>query len=137
MAVFHHAFSDPFQPEEVDLGYIEGYKLKQTFLEWPWEKWLHKMEVAATDDFHSSPTLNISQRDQKREMLLSALIDKGQTIFYVFYRRPKIVKSLFGLVKKHDEKYTTELLDQTKEQAAQLLEAFVNGDDAYLDERIK
>ncbi|QHL89235.1 hypothetical protein GU926_18075 [Nibribacter ruber] len=137
MAQFHHTFSDPFSSEEVDLGYVDGGQLKQVFREFAWEEWLQKMEDSAIDDFHFSPTLNVFQKEQKREMLLSALKDKGKLIFYVSYRRPQKVKRLFGLMERFEEKYTTEVLDQTKEQAAQLLQAFIEGDAAYLNEKVK
>jgi hypothetical protein len=137
MAVFHHTFTDPLKPDDVDLGLIEGEQLVRVFLEYPWDEWLQKMESVKSEDVHFSPTLNVFHREQKRKMLLSAVRENGQVLFYVFYVRPKQVKRLLGLINRLEEKYTTEVVNQTKEQAGQILGAFVQGDTAYLEERVK
>ncbi|ALI99986.1 hypothetical protein [Rufibacter tibetensis] len=135
--IFHYFFSSPIQAKDIDLGTIEGEKILPLFQAYPWRDWLQRMKEMEQGEIHFSPTLNFENKHSHQKMLVSALENGQEIMFYVFYQRPKTVKRLLGLWHKHKNDYTTELLDKSPEQTAQLLEAFVNGNYDFLESTIK
>ncbi|WP_181304013.1 hypothetical protein [Rufibacter sp. XAAS-G3-1] len=137
MQVFHYTFSSPLQAENIDLGTIEGERMVSYFLDYPWADWLLKMEGVKEGDIYFSPTLNFENKETKQKILVSAVGDRAGFVFYVFYQRPIMVNHFFGLRQKYKEDHTTEVLHQSKEKTALLVEAFAKGNNTYLEEEIK
>ncbi|WP_192825209.1 hypothetical protein [Rufibacter sp. LB8] len=115
---------------------MEGEQLVSYFLNYPWADWLQKMNNSKEEDIHFSPTLNFENKQTKQKLMVSGVEENGRIFFYVFYQRPKTVSQFFGLRQKVKEDYTTEVHDQSKEQAALLIEAFSKGNEVFLEKEI-
>ena len=58
---------------------------------------LQKMKKAKDNEIHYSPSLEIQNMENKSGIIVSAMDEKE---WYIFFKRPMQIKSLFGLVKK-------------------------------------
>lgn len=128
------SFCDPFKPDVIDLGIIEEEKVIQTFESYDWNDYLENMESAKDSEIFYSPSFEVENVENKHAITLSAIEDNK---WYVFYKRPKLVKKLFGLREKMDENYVTEVFVQSDEEALSYLSALLNNKLQLLDEKIK
>lgn len=128
------SFCDPFKPDIIDLGNIEADKIMDTFNNIPWAEYLTKIDIASDSEIYYSPSLEIENIENRNGLSLSAVDD---TEWYIFFKRPKIVKSFFGLSKKMDENYTTEIHGQSIIDVKECLKAFIKNDLDFLENKIK
>ena len=131
---FRASFCDPFNPDIVELGNIEKDKIMETFDKIPWTEYLSKIKIAKQSEIHYSPSLEIENKDNKNGLSVSAV---DGTEWYIFYKRPKLVKSFFGLSKKIDTNYMTEIHGQTEKEVRDCLTALIVNDLQYLENKIK
>ena len=94
---FRASFCDPFKPDIIELGDIEKDKIMETFEKIPWNKLLEEMKLKKENEIYYSPSLEIENKNNKNGLSVSAVDGKE---WYIFYKRPKLVKSFFGLIKK-------------------------------------
>jgi len=106
---FRASFCDPFSPKIIELGEINQDKIIDTFNNIPWDNLLEKMKSTTKEEIYYSPSLEIENIENRNGLAISA-IDGVE--WYIFYKRPKIVKSFFGLKEKRDEDYVTQLTGQ-------------------------
>lgn len=116
------------------MGGIERAKIMEAFEKVPWAELLEKMASANEKDIHYSPSLEIENVDNQNGICVSA-IDSEE--WYIFFKRPKLVKKFFGLNTKMDANYVTDLTGQTIEDARTCLEALMKNDLMFLEEKIK
>jgi hypothetical protein len=131
---FRASFCDPFKPKIVEIGNIEKEKIVETFEKIPWKELLNKMESSKSEEIYYSPSLEIENKDNKNGIVISAVDGRE---WYIFFKRPKLVKKLFGLIEKMDENYTTEIQGQTEKDALDCLNALINNDLEFLERKIK
>ncbi|MEZ7885134.1 MAG: hypothetical protein QMB39_07735 [Bacteroidales bacterium] len=131
---FRASFCDPFKPDVIEIGTIEKEKIIETFEKIPWNGLLKKMETAEESEIYYSPSLEVENKENKNGILVSFV---GIEEWYIFFKRPKMVKKLFGLIEKMNENYTTEIRGQTEKDAKDCFKALINNDLNFLEEKIK
>lgn len=134
---FRYSVCDPFKPDEIEMGEIEKDCIMDVFEKFPWETLLAQMQNKPEDQIHYSPSLEIENLDTKQGVIVSAVGEASQYEFYVFYKRPKRVKSFFGLREKLDENFMSDVTGQTKEDARKAIQALLSGNTDYLEEKIR
>lgn len=131
---FRASLCDPFKPDIIELGEIEKDKILDAFDKIPWADYLKKMKSANEKDIHYSPSLEIENKTNKNGIVVSAL-ESGE--WYVFYKRPKLVKRFFGLYETMNNDYMTEIHGQSEKDAREFLIALVDDNLKFLEEKIK
>jgi len=130
---FRASFCDPFKPDIIELGEIEKNKILETFDKIPWTDYLKKMKSANEKDIHYSPSLEIENKINKNGIVVSAL-DGDE--WYIFYKRPKLVKRFFGLYETMNNDFTTEIHGQSGKDARECLIALIDNNLKFLEEKI-
>ena len=131
---FRASFCDPFKPDIIEMGDIEKDKIMETFEKIPWNKLLDEMKTKKESDIHYSPSLEIENKDNKNGLSVSAVDGKE---WYIFYKRPKMVKKFFGLTEKMNNDYLTEITGQSENDVKECLTALINNDLEFLERKIK
>jgi len=134
---FRYSVCDPFKPDVIEMGEIEKERIMDVFEKFPWESLLAQMHNKSEDEIHYSPSLEIENIDTKHGVTLSVVGEESQYEFYLFYKRPKRVKSFFGLREKLDENFMSDITGQTKEDARKAIQSLLSGNTEYLEEKIK
>lgn len=133
---FRASFCDPFQRDIIELGSISKDSILDKFEKTPWADILRQMSHAREDEIYYSPSLEVENKDNKHGLAISAVGGPDNFEFYIFYKRPKSVKSFFGLREKTDENYTIDKTGQTKQDVLDCLKALLNNDTEFLANRI-
>ena len=131
---FRASFCDPFKPNVIELGEIAKDQIMENFEKIPWNDLLKKMEAANENEIHYSPSLEIEYKTNKNGLSVSAV---DGTEWYIFFKRPKMVKKWFGLVEKMDENYLTDITGQSIEDVRNCLNALINNDLAFLEKHVR
>ncbi len=131
---FKASFCDPFKSDIIEYGMVESDKIMDAFDKIPWLQLLTKMKAAKDSEIHYSPSFEIENTTNNHGLSLSAL-DGGE--WYIFYKRPKKVKLLFGLIERLNKNYLTEVHGQTEKDAKECMKALINNDLEYLNEKVK
>jgi len=131
---FRASFCDPFKSEIIELGEIQKDKIMEHFDSIPWSELLEKMKAANQNDIHYSPSLEVENKNNKNGLSVSAV---DGTEWYIFFKRPKLVKKFFGLSEKMDDNYLTDITGQNLEDVRKCLNALINNDLKFLEEKIK
>lgn len=131
---FRASFCDPFKADIIEIGSIEKDKIMEKFNQIPWTEYLAKMKTAKESEIHYSPSLEIENKDNKNGLSVSAV---DGTEWYIFYKRPKLVKRFFGLVEKMDDNYLTDVQGQTEKDVIDCLDALIRNDLQFLENKIK
>lgn len=133
---FNASFCDPLRPDIIQLGDISQEQIINEFDKINWSNYLEKMNNAKESEIYYSPSFEVHNKETKHGLAISAVGDPNNYEFYISYRRPKKIKSLFGLKEKLDEKYTTNTTGQTKENVIDCLKALIKNDTLYLANEI-
>lgn len=131
---FRASFCDPFKPDIIELGDIEKEKIIETFEKIPWNKLLDEMKLKKESEIYYSPSLEIENKENKNGLSVSAVDGKE---WYIFYKRPKMVKKFFGLTEKMDKNYLTDVKGQTEDDVKECLIALINNDLEFLEKKIR
>jgi hypothetical protein len=130
---FRASFCDPFKPDIIELGEIQQDKIMENFEKIPWEELLEKMKTANEREIHYSPSLEIENKTNRNGLSVSAV---DGTEWYIFFKRPKLVKKWFGLVEKMDDNYLTDVTGQSIDDVKNCLNALINNDLKFLEKHI-
>ena len=133
---FRASFCDPFKPDIIELGPIQEDKVIQEFENTRWADFLRRMESAKEEEICYSPSLEVENSDTRHGLSISAVGHANNYEFYIFYKRPKKVKTFFGLKEKINEGYTSDITGQTKQDAIDCLNALLRNDTEYLESKI-
>jgi hypothetical protein len=133
---FSASFCDPLNPNIIQLGDISKEQVVDEFEKINWTEYLQKMNNAKENEIYYSPSFEVHNKDTKHGLAISAVGDPSNYEFYIFYKRPKKVKSLFGLKEKLDENYTSDTTGQTKQNVIDCLNALIRNDTIYLANKI-
>ncbi len=131
---FRASFCDPFKPDIIELGTIGKNKIIETFDEIPWTEYLKKMGTANDKEIYYSPSLEVENMHNKNGIVVSAI---DATEWYIFYKRPKMIKRFFGLFETMSNNYTTEVHGQTGKDVRECLIALIDNNLNFLEEKIK
>lgn len=135
---FRASFCDPFNPQIVELGRIGENEIIDKFKSIPWRDYLDRMGKTRESEIYYSPSLEIENTENRNGITISAVDDgKGGIEYYIFYKRPKEETKFFGLTKKMNDNYLTEITEQTEEDALQCLTALINNKLGYLELKIR
>ena len=94
------------------------------------------MTTVKENEIYYSPSLEIENEDTKHGLVISAVGDSNSYEFYIFYKRPKKVKTFLGLKEKTNDNYTTDKTGQNKQDVLDCLTALINNDTDYLATKI-
>lgn len=133
---FRGSFCDPFKREIIELRDIQKDKILEQFENIPWTDLLGKMELAKESEIFYSPSLEIENKDNKHGLAISAVGHPNKYEFYIFYKRPKKIKILFGLKERIIDNYTSDKTGQTKQDVIDCLNALLRNDTEYLANKI-
>lgn len=133
---FKATFCDPFQQDIIDLGDIQPEKIIEQFENTPWTDLLRKMELAKEGAIFYSPSLEIENKDTKHGLSISAVGNPDEHEFYIFYKRPKKVKTFFGFKEKEVEGYLSDKTGQTRQDVLDCLQALIRNDTDFLANKI-
>jgi len=133
---FRASFCDPFNPDIIELGEIQGDEIINKFETTDWPGYLRKMGSADEKEIYYSPSLEIENKDTKHGLAISAVGEPDKFEFYIFYKRPKKVKGFLGLPEKVNNDYMSDKTGQTKKDVLDCLEALIKNDTDYLANKI-
>ena len=71
----------------------------------------------------------------KKNGLSVSAVDGNE--WYIFYKRPKLEKKIFGLIEKMNNDYLTDITGQTEKDVKECLTALINNDLEFLERKIK
>jgi len=131
---FSVSFCDPFNPKIVELGEIDADKIIETFDKIPWRDYLEKMINAEDREIHYSPSLAVENKEQNCGLDISFIEEND---WYIFFKRPKRVKWLFGLISTMQKSYLTDITKQTEKDVRDCLQALIRNDLDFLENKIK
>lgn len=134
---FRATFCNPFKKDIIELGDIEPDKIMEIFEKTPWMSLLEQMIDKSDDEIYYSPSLEIENKDNKNGLSISAVGDPKNFEFYIFYKRPKQVKTFLGLSSKMNDDYVTDIVGQTHKDVFECLAALIKNDLEFLDIKIK
>ena len=133
---FRASFCDPLRKDIIELGDISKDSILDKFEQTPWNDFLYKMANAKEDEIFYSPSLEIENKETKHGLSISAVGDPNNFEFYIFYKRPKKVKSFLGFKEKINDNYMTDKTGQTKQDVLDCLNALLRNDTEYLANKI-
>jgi len=130
---FRASFCDPFQKEIIEIGEIAVDKIIETFQQIHWTDFLEKIKERPDDEIFYSPSLEIENMENKNGVVISAIDNADYLEFYIFYKRFDKIKS-----RQHapDEKETM-ITEQTYDDAVKCLNALINNDLDFLENKIQ
>lgn len=134
---FHASFCDPFSPEITEIGNIDKENVMLMFENVSWTDYLRRMETALQAEIFYSPSFEIINKDNRHGLTISAIGAPNNYEFYIFYKRPKAVKTFFGFKEKIDEDYTSNQTGQTKQDVLDCLIALLQNDTEYLENKFR
>ena len=132
---YRGSFCEPFSPDIIELGDIREEDIIDKFESINWVNYLKQMEGMKEEEIHYSPSLEIENKDTRHGLSISAVGDPNTYEFYIFYKRPKLVTKLFGLVKNLDENFLSDRTGQTSNDVRDAVTALINDDLTVLEKR--
>ncbi|MFN3852615.1 MAG: hypothetical protein ACK4NY_24520 [Spirosomataceae bacterium] len=133
---FKASFCDPLQPDVIELGDVSQDTIIDHFENINWKEYLQKMATAKQDDIYYSPCFEVENKENKNGLVISAVGDPNNYQFNIFYKRPKSVKSFFGLINNVNENYSTAINRQANSDVIDCLKALLKNDTVYLTNKI-
>lgn len=133
---FRASFCDPLKQDIIELGDMPRDTIIDHFEKINWIDYLQKMADAKQDEIYYSPSFEVENKESKNGLAISAVGVPTRFEFYIFYKRPKNVKSFLGLKEKINENYTTDIQGQTKKDVLDCLKALLTNDTLFLAGKI-
>jgi len=130
--MFRYSICDPLKKDPIEMGDIEKDKILDIFDRFPWTDLLDKMKGVKESEIYFSPSLEVENKATRHGLAIS-IVDGNE--FYIFYKRPKMVTKMFGLIKNMDDNYTSDRTGQTNKDARDAVDALINDDLTTLEKR--
>jgi hypothetical protein len=131
MSEFRYSICEPTNPKIIEKGKIDSTEIMQIFKTFPWKLHLEEMENAKNTYY--SPSLEFENLSNKNGLVISAVGNQEKHEFYVFFKRPKVRKTWFGLSEKLDNNFMSELLDRSETETTEMLKALIDGNLNFLE----
>lgn len=135
MSEFRYSICEPTNPTIIEKGKIDSSAIMKILEEFPWRLLLEEAENSK--NIYYSPSLEVENLDNKNGLAISAVGNPDKYDFYVFFKRPKIQKTWFGLSEKLNKNYTSELLDQSKEKTIEIVKALIDNNLSFLEHKFQ
>jgi hypothetical protein len=135
MSEFRYSICEPTNPKIIEKGKIDSSEIMQIVEDFPWK--LHLEEAENSKNTYYSPSLEFENLSNKNGLAISAVGNPAKYEFYVFFKRPKMQKTWFGLSEKLNNNYTSELLDQNKEKTIEILKALIDNNLSFLERKFQ
>jgi len=133
---FRASFCGPLTPDVIELGDIREQDIIDKFESIDWVDHLRQMEGMKQEEIYYSPSLEIENKDTKQALSISVIGDPNNYEFFIFYKRPKKIKSLFGSIDRISENYMTDKDGLSRKDALDCLNALIRNDTDYLAGKI-
>lgn len=129
---------DPLNPNIIELGDISPENIVTAFHKINWPDLLKKMTAVEPEEIYFSPSFEVENTETKHGLAISAVGDPEDFEFYIFYKRPKLIKikKLFSTKEEMNPNYTTDLTGQDENDVVDCLNALIHNDTAFLDQKI-
>lgn len=129
------SFCHPLKEDIQEMDGIGKEQVMETFESIAWNDFLEQMNTANDNDIYYSPSLEIEHKELKSGLCVSAI---DGTEWYIFFKRPKVVKKTkwFKKVEVLDQNYTSDVQRQSLADVKECLEALSNGNWGFLEEKI-
>jgi hypothetical protein len=135
MKKFKAFFCDPTEPEIIDLGDMAQDTIIDYFEKIDWNEYLQKSRNAKLDEIYYYPTFEVKNQESKNRLSISAIGVPDNYKFKIIYKRPKKVKSFFGLNNQIIDNYSS-IENQTKNDVYDCLKAILRDDTVYLTNKV-
>lgn len=135
MSNFRYSICEPTNPKIIEKGKINSSEIISVVENYPWKSKLEEME--RLKEPYYSPSLEFDNLNNKNGLSISAVGNAEKYEFYVFFKRPKIQKTWFGLSEKLNNDYTSELLDVSKEKTLEIIKALVDNNLNFLERKFQ
>lgn len=122
MSTYQWSICDPAQPDIIEKGLIPEDKIMDTFLSYPWATELSKANDLGEKAMYS-PSLEFENRETGQSITFSIVGDEEDNEFYIFYKR--------------SSRNISDITGQRHEDAVQFLQAFLSGDTALIEAKLK
>lgn len=117
------------------MGPIEKEKILNMLDTFPWREMLDRMKGVDDSKLFWSPSIEFENVETKRGVTVSIVENNGKIEYYIFYRRPKHISLMFGLIKRFDQHHTTDRTGQTFKDAREAVMALLSNDEKTLETR--
>lgn len=133
--MFTYSICDPLEKDPIEMGTIEKEKILDIVDRFPWIDLLNKLKAAEEKDIHFSPSLGFENKSNRHGLSISIIEGEKGNEFYIFYKRPKMVTKLFGLMKNMDDNFLSDRTGQTSNDVRDAVTALVANDLTTLENR--
>ena len=130
--MFRYSICDPFEKEPIEMGEIEKNEITDVLDRVPWTNLIEKIHEAGDSNVHFSPSIEFENKSNMHGLTISIVADGD---FYIFYKRPKLVSKLFGIIKVKNDHFTTEKTGQSIKDVKEAVTALINDDLLTLERR--
>ena len=120
-------------PSEV----LDRNKVVELARNYPWEEQLALCDELPEEKIFYSPSLDFKNTQFKSSFGLTAVHIEEVVIFSLWYKRPKTVKILFGLLGQTEKMVVDDVWPFTLDEALEYLQDFVNGNFEIIEELYK
>ena len=131
MSQFRYSICEPLIPDVIEKGNIDAATIISFFENYNWPYYLEQ-EQSGKKAYYS-PSLEFENKSNKNGLSFSAVGKPDKFEFYIFYKRPKIVKKWFGLSTGLDNNFLSELTGKTKQEAIRYLQALIDNKSMFLE----
>lgn len=126
-------------PDRKDIEYLDkpisGKEVVEIAKNYPWLEKLKLSNSLNQKDVHYSPSLDFTDIENGNSFCLTADYDKNEELnFSLWYKRPKKVKTLFGLFSEKEMMVVDDVWEVDFSKSIEYLEHFVNGNYAIIEE---
>ena len=133
--MFRYSICDPLKKDPIEMGDIRKEEVLDVVDRFPWTDLLDKMNGAPESDIHFSPSLEFENASTRHGLSISIVEEEKGNEFCIFYKRPKTVTRLFGLMKTLDDNFTSDRFGQTREDVRDAVIALLANDVETLERR--
>ena len=84
------------------------------------------MKGVKESDIHFSPSVEFENKVNRHGLCISIIDNKKGIEFYIFFKRPKMVTKLFGMIKNMDDNFTSDRTGQTNNDVRDAVTALIN-----------
>lgn len=116
---------------------LEAKQVLEFAKSYPWKKQLQLCDEMPNEKIFYSPSLDFKDTNQQSSFGLTADYQDDEIRFSLWYKRPKEIKILFGLLGKTEKMVVDDVSPFSMDEAINYLEHFVNGDCEIIEELYK
>ena len=138
MTEFRYSICDPLKPEIQEMGTVTKEEFIRVMNDFDWMKMLNSLNQAESngEKIFFSPSLELENLQTKQGITVSIIGEEENHEFYIFYRRPKKIKTALGLIDSPEGLYeTSDYQEQWMEDAEDAFTVLLEGDTDTLEDR--